>query len=165
MSDDPRVLNSSHSTVWIQWSMVAQRSMVWAFYLFIHFLHTSVLGPFIIYQGTWISLNNTNCVRLCFGMLNRKWVFQQNNDAKQESSEQYLDVIHIKKDSGSEWPAKYFWSKTQKVTGTVECSLFILGWNTGFQVPEMGWIDAMWTQIRSGSSKTMVMQLNISSVI
>ena len=56
---DPRVLNSSHSTLWGRRSMVAEK--LWYGNVF----HT-LLGLFIAYQGSWISLNTSKYSnRLC----------------------------------------------------------------------------------------------------
>ena len=66
-SDDPQVLNSSHSTLWRPWSMVAQKS--WYGDVF----HTTALGLFIVYQGSWMSLNTSKYLkRLCCRMPKRK---------------------------------------------------------------------------------------------
>lgn len=68
MSEDPRVLNLSLSTLWRLWSMMVQKS--WYGDVF----HTTVLGLLIVFQVLWISLNTSKYLkRLCFPMPKRKF--------------------------------------------------------------------------------------------
>lgn len=75
-SADPLVLNSSHR----RWSMVVQKS--W----FGDIFHITVLGLFIIYLGSRISLNTWKYLEITLPYTEEemplKWVFQQDDDPK-----------------------------------------------------------------------------------
>ncbi len=80
LSDDPQTLNSSHSTLWRQWSMVAQASWYgdvshttcWAY-----LLHSRDHG-----SVEYIKILKEVMLPYAEEEMPLKWVFQQDNDPK-----------------------------------------------------------------------------------
>ena len=103
-SDDYRVLNSCHSTLWRHWSMVAQKS--WYGDVF----HTTALGLFIIYQGSWVSLNTSKYLNLwlCCHMPQRKcpWNGCFNKTTNPNTNKQATSWFRTKRIDVMGWPTQ-----------------------------------------------------------
>ena len=144
--NDPHELNSSLGTLGRQWSMVVQKNHHMEIFFILrcwsYLSYTRDHGSVWIHQNTW-----RDYVAVCWrGNAPEMGVSTRQRPQTQEASN---ILVPDKTDWGNggassipqpqhhwklvRWHKKCsFWSKTQKFTGTVECSLFILGWNTCF---------------------------------
>ncbi len=115
-----------------------------------------VLGLFITFQGSWISLSTLKYLKgLCCLMPKRKcsWngCFNKTTTPNTPVREQHLGSRPTRLTYGVASPISRpwsnrklvgwhqkccFWGKTKKCRGTVVCSALVLGWNTCSQVPD-----------------------------
>ncbi len=141
LSDDPQTLNSSHSTLWRQWSMHHDMGM---------FLILRV-GP--IYRIPWISLSTLKYLkRLCYLMPKRKrpWngCFNKTTTPNTPVSQQHLDSRPTRLTLCSGQPnlqtliQQTTWGVTSKMLFLRQnqemqrnCGI-VLGWNTCSQMPD-----------------------------